>query len=161
MVHAMVTRESPDSFTVTFGVDTPLINQKAVPAAASKKTSVVSSPPLSAVESAEATKKEAAIKRVDDANKELNTASIEVKKARSIASTNVSKKGEAVEAGKRVGRAINELKAAQEAAQALGIEINTSKKKGGRRTHRKRTHRKRTHRKRTHLISSKSIQKIT
>jgi vacuolar-type H+-ATPase subunit I/STV1 len=148
MVHATVKRESDKSFTVTFDDVTTLNNQKAVPAAASGKTSVVSSSPLSSVESTEATKKEAAIKRVDDANKELNTALIEVKKARSIASTNVLKKGEVDEAGKKVGRAINELKAAQKAAQALGIEINTSKKNGGRRTHRKRTHGKRTHRKR-------------
>lgn len=35
MVHATVKRESPDSFTVTFGVDTPLNNKRAVPSDAS------------------------------------------------------------------------------------------------------------------------------
>ena len=147
---------STPSYIVTCGdvATIPLTgNAKMVNVPAAGVTGVPSSmisSPLSAVVNTKATEKEAATKRLENANRELKAASNSVKTARSIAKINESKKDEAAEAGKRVGRAQKEQKAAQEAAQALGI-YKSDIKKGGRRTHRThRTHRKRTHRKRTH-----------
>ena len=152
MVRAMVTRETNGSYTVTMGDDVDMTTLKRnqevvnvsapVTTSASGNTSAVSSPLSSAAVSAEvtteATKKEAVAKRLDNANKEFQKASEEVKIARGIAKINSSKQDEAKEAGKKVGRAKKELNAAKEAALALGIVT------GGR--HTKQTHRTRTRR---------------
>ena len=162
MVRAMVTRETNGSYTVTFGdvdMTTMKRNQKIVhvpvtaATSASGNTSAVSSPPSSAAVSAEvtteATKKEAAAKRLDNANKEFQKASEEVKTARGIAKINSSKQDEAREAGKKIGRAKKELNAAKEAALALGIVTGGRRTKQTQRTRTRRvSHSKRKHSKR-------------
>jgi hypothetical protein len=161
MVHATVRRGENDTFTVTFGEVTPLNNKKAAPAAgvASMKTSQISSatsaaPALSSnatLSASETVKKEATGKLVaakQQSNEAWRIVAEERAKVKSGMSSNDTKVKEVLQI------ALNkksELEGAEKAAQALGIQFNTLKKKkhkeskkGGRRTHRSRTHRKRT-----------------